>query len=438
MSKTGTPGFLLILAAAAAAVAEPPPPAPLTLAAAVARALASAPELAAARAGAGASEAAAREAAAPFSPELWLSTTPGYSSGLPVAVAGRVPAIAGVELRQTLFSPEVRSESLEALARQALAAGETEASLSATVRETIELYGRCWRDQARVAAAREECDARDALARSVEAAVREGRLLRLDLERSELDDARARQKLQAAESDLDLGLWELRRRTGWPGGVPLVLAEEPLRRLPESLSGDDMPAACSRDPETLALEARVEALERARGSLSPLWSPVVEAQAQYARLSRANGYDEFYKKFKADDWSVGVSVGIPLWSTGRGARQARMRELAEEARARRLEREWKLDAELRQARSELERSLSARSLALRERALEREALDQARLLAGEGRGEPGAVEKESVALAGAEDGAARADFDLLSAKLRLLALRGELADLFPGTAAGGR
>jgi hypothetical protein len=107
-----------------------------------------------------------------------------------------------------------------------------------------------------------------------------------------------------------------------------------------------------------------------------------------------------------------------------------MRDLAEEARFRRLEREWKLDGVLREARSALERAASGLALSLRETALDREALEQARLLASAGRGEQGGVEKGTIALAEAEDGSARAEFDLLAARLRLLSLRGEVASRF--------
>ncbi len=426
--------LLLGAATAAAARAEPPAP-PLTVRSAVARALARAPELAAARAGAGASQAAAREASAPFSPELWLTATPGYSSGIPVAVAGRIPALAGIELRETLFSPEARSESGQARAKELEAIGAREAARAGIVESVIALYGRCWEGETRVAAARREHEAREALALAARASAGEGRLLKIDLERLELESARALQKLQSAESDLDLELWELRRRVGWPGGSPVALAEDPLLLLPENAPGDDLAAAADRDPESRALAGEAEEYRRARKSLSPVWSPVVEAEAQYSRLSRANHYDEFYKTFKADDWSVAVSIAVPLWSKGRGARQDRIQEQAEEARARRLDREWKLDRALREARAALERASSGRALALRQESLEREGLDQARLLAGEGRGEPGAPEKQAIALAQAEEERAGADLDLLQAKLRLLALRGELVDRFAGTEA---
>jgi len=69
------------------------------------RALARAPQIAVSRAEEAETGAEARLARDASHPEAWLTTTPGYSSGLPVAVAGRAPAVAGVEIRQSLYDP---------------------------------------------------------------------------------------------------------------------------------------------------------------------------------------------------------------------------------------------------------------------------------------------------------------------------------------------
>src|SRR5207244_3460154 len=86
-----------------------------------------APEAASARAQAAEADADARAAAATFAPRAFATTTPGYSSGLPVAVAGRVPSVFGVEVHQTLYDPARRAEALAARARpEALANREAE------------------------------------------------------------------------------------------------------------------------------------------------------------------------------------------------------------------------------------------------------------------------------------------------------------------------
>src|SRR5580765_1860629 len=95
------------LAGASPALAQAPPSAEtLTLRRAVELAMEHAPEVAVSRAEAEEALSSARLSKASLKPFASISTTPGYSSGLPVQVAGQVPAIFGLEVRQTLRSEE--------------------------------------------------------------------------------------------------------------------------------------------------------------------------------------------------------------------------------------------------------------------------------------------------------------------------------------------
>src|SRR5215468_9742989 len=93
----------VLLAAATSAApllaASPAPPSPdahpLTVREAVRLALERAPEIAVAESEAGAASAAVDESRSVRSPQLRLNTTPGYSVGLPLAVAGEIPAAFG-------------------------------------------------------------------------------------------------------------------------------------------------------------------------------------------------------------------------------------------------------------------------------------------------------------------------------------------------------
>src|SRR5260370_28001189 len=153
----------------------------------------------------------------------------------------------------------------------------------------------------------------------------------------------------AAARDADL--WELRRRLGLAADAPLVLPEDPLAGTPEpareidlrpgdrgdggdladlrsgnpgdvadlaDLRAGALAAARAADPDLVAAARSIELLERAirlrHGFLAQV---TLNADAQYSRLSRANGIDQFYVKFREDDWSVAVAVTVPLWSGGR-------------------------------------------------------------------------------------------------------------------------
>src|SRR5260221_13980055 len=96
---------VLVLASLAATFLGAAPPAtadspgPLTLREVAERAAERAPRVAAARAAAREGAASARAGSPLLRPEASLSTTPGYSVGLPIAIAGEVPAVFGASVK---------------------------------------------------------------------------------------------------------------------------------------------------------------------------------------------------------------------------------------------------------------------------------------------------------------------------------------------------
>jgi len=414
---------ILFLAAPALARAEPP----LTLKDAVSRALERAPVLAVTRGALEEASAGSRSAASAFQPEAFVSSTPGYATGMPVAVLGRVPAIAAVEARQLVYDPRARAEVHLAAAKAEEATGALGRVRAETARSVLSLYAKCFADEALLAAAKRRVETEEAAARRVAALEREGRATPLEAERATLALARARQKLLDTTSDRDLDQFDLRRLVGWPANEPLVLAEDPGTAIPAVAPGDDMESARAADP-TLSSLLREESLtQRAAALIGRAVQPTVAAAVQYARLARFNNYDDYFKSFKADDLSFGVSVTIPLFTGGRGdAGAARARASVERVSAARVEREQALQDEVRRAEAAHVSAGAARSLAERARAVAAEGLRIARLVDAEGRGEPDGLAQAERALADADEEFAKASYALATTRATLLAVRGDL------------
>jgi outer membrane protein TolC len=420
---------LLLLAAlsSSTALGQTPAAAPLTLKRAAERAMARAPEAVAARAAAAEAAARARAAAAGFAPQAFATTTPGYSSGLPVAVAGRVPAVFGVELHQTLYDPARRAEALEAKASAEGFAGVSALSSSSTARALVLSYARNWEDRRRVRVARRDLEAREGILRRATALAREGRKTDLEVEQAGLEVARAKQRLADRQSESDLDRLELAWLVDLPRGEPLDLAEDPLATLPDPPPGGNLAAARAADPELAALVRQETALERAAYLQKHAWLPVVQAEGQYMRLSNYNNFDQYFVKFKSNDWAIGVSVAIPLWTGGRlGHGQAAADARLEKIQADRRARERDLELAVRRTEAEDAGAKSQSQLAARALALARDALRVENALANEGRGEPDAVDRAEILAAKAEEDQSQVRQGLLAARARLLELRGEL------------
>jgi outer membrane protein len=449
-------GPLLALAAAAAGFAQAPPalqppapspsPAPLTLRRAAELALGNAPEVAAAAAAWQADQAGARLAADAFRPAAELGSTPGVGRGLPVAVAGRVPSIVSVDLHQSLYNTEQRSLGLQARARTTSTQAAWERTRVRVAREIAALYARCWTGQQLLAGAERRLTAYQAMSRRAATLHAEARATDLDLAQARLREAKARLHRMEIAATRDADLWELRRRLGLAADAPLALPEDPLQGTPEPARavgdvgdlghladlGDPragaLEAARAADPELISAARSIELLERAiqlrRGILAQV---TLDADAQYSRLSRANGIDQFYVKFREDDWSVAVAVTVPLWSGGR------LRDAAAQAEAtldrqkqQQRARAEQLEIDLHRAAAGLDQALGAADVARQSSAVAEEDLRIAEALAAEGRANPDDLDSRQAALADAREEEIKATASLLEARVQLLAVRGEL------------
>jgi outer membrane protein len=397
----------------------------LTLRHAVELALERAPQLAATRAARDEAFAAARISQDALHPSVWASTTPGYSSGLPVSVAGSVPAYGAIEVRQTIYDPWRRNEALQAQATAADFEGAVESGCAGTVRTAATAYAKAWTDERRTEAARRGLAAAEAARDRAVALFGEGRMTGIDVDRAKLAAARAKQKLLNAESDRDLDGLDLKRLIGWPANTPLRLSSESESALAEVDSAENLAAARAADPQLKALGRQIELLGRSAQISSKRW-PVITASAQYQRLP--SYYAKYYNSFNENNFSVGVSLRIPIWAGGLlDDTEAKAKASVSRAEADLRVRESDLEMAVRRAEAGVARSEAESSLARRARGIAEQEVAAAELLLSEGRAEAGELDERRLALADADEVAATTSLLALEDRLKLLALRGELA-----------
>jgi outer membrane protein TolC len=330
-------------------------------------------------------------------------------------------------LHQTIYDPARRAEALEAQARAQALEGAAVRSSATTARALLLSYARNWADRGMVDNARSALEAREVIARRVAALSREGRRTELEVQQADLEVARAKQTLADRESESDLDRLEFAHLIDWKEGAVPEPAEDPLSALPGAFSGDSLAAARAADPELAALARQAESLDRAAFLQKHAWLPTIQGEARYLRLADYNNFDQYFVKFKNDDFAVGVSVVIPLWTGGRlmhgeAAASARL----DKVRADRQIRERGLELAVRRAEAELQHAQAQAQLTSRALAVGREALRVAQALANEGRGEPDDVDDRQLELSRAQEDRIRAEQGLLAARAALLELRGEL------------
>ncbi len=419
--------FAAGLAGAALARAQTAPALPetLTLKRAAELALERAPQLAATRAAREEGNASARVAADVLHPSVWVSTTPGYSSSLPTLVAGSVPAYGAIAVRQTIWDPWKKNDALQAAAKAADLEGALESGCGETVRSAVTVYAKCWTDERRAEAARKGLTAAEAALQRTLALFDEGRRTEIEVERARLQAARAKQKLLNAESDRDLDGLELKRLVGWPANAPMRLSSDTEAALLDVSAADNLEAARAADPQLKSLGRQVELLGQSAKLSAKRW-PTIEASVQYQRLP--SYYAKYYNSFNENDFSVGVSLAIPVWAGGRiDDTEARAKASVLRAQAERAARESDLEVAVRRAEASVARADAEHSLSRRAQGIAEQDLATAELLAREGRGEAAVVDERRLALADADEEATRTALAAFEERVQLLAMRGELS-----------
>jgi len=153
---------------------------------------------------------------------------------------------------------------------------------------------------------------------------------------------------------------------------------------------------------------------------------VITASAQYQRLP--SYYAKYYNSFNENNFSVGVSIRVPIWAGGLlDDTEAKAKASVSRAEAELRVRESDLDMAVRRAEAGVARSEAEASLARRARGIAEQEVAAAELLLTEGRAEAGELDGKRLVLADADEEAAATSLKALEDRMRLLNLRGELA-----------
>src|SRR5207253_1266357 len=137
-------------------------------------------------------------------------------------------------------------------------------------------------------------------------------------------------------------------------------------------------------------------------------------------------YGRYYLHFKPDDFIVGATVTLPIFTGGRrAATNARVKAQLEQLTALRDARRTELELALREAEADVAQAIAERDLAARAHAVAEENLQVAEELGRQGRGGTNDIPFAQIALADADDDVANAAAHLAIAQMKLMIVRGD-------------
>ncbi len=289
----------------------------LTMKQAVEMALAGNPDIRIAQAQEERARQAANEVRSTFIPSVVAGSGLAYTHGFPLSIEGSAPSIVQVVGSSQVLNIPQRHAVREMQAMSRAGGSSTLARRDEIVWRTASTYLDLDKTSRSLDSARRETESLARLEALTGERVRAGVEIPTELTRARLALAKNRQHIvalegQAAtlESSLKALLWIADdRRIGtvpesWPS----------LKPSPEETETAAIARAIENSPDLKRLAQEVEAKEARVKAEQAQKYPQMDLIAQYAVLSKANNYEDFFRKFERNNVEIGVSIRIPLFN----------------------------------------------------------------------------------------------------------------------------
>jgi outer membrane protein len=348
----------------------------LTIQEAVRMALSRAPEVLLAEAQAIRAKESLRESRSLNRLRLYAGTGLAYNNGFPLSIEGSAPSIFQVNASQPFLSKKNAN-----LIREAEESGKAgrfgiESARNELASKTASVYYELHQTRKMVALASARVDAVLKKQQYIETLLEEGRVLPVEAAQIKTAVLSARQQLLIAREQESVAQKEIRELTGLSDTTEIRTLEPQINASVLDLQENALyERALQAVPGILQAEADIRAkdlhIEAERGE----YMPKMEIVGQYALLSRANNYADYFSSFVRNNYLLGLSIQMPILNgSGTSARVAQSRQAASEAR-------YKLQRMKSDLKLDIQRGLSVLRIARGAADLARSDVDGAREMA---------------------------------------------------------
>jgi outer membrane protein len=264
-------------------------------------------------------DAAYREARNNYVPVFVLGSALGKSLGFPLSLEGSAPSIVNLNTQSALFNPALQQFVKAAKAESNAAALTGKERRAQVIQETVLNYLELAQWEKQIEQLQKDASDSQMMEGAVEDRIHEGVDSALERSKARLVTARIRLRLAQAQGSADVLRLKLSQITGLTA-ASIVTAPDSIPELPASAldSNAATPASSNFAVASAEEHARAQYL-RAKAEHRALW-PSVDFAGQYSRLARFNNYDEFFKRYEANNGSVGAVMRFPLFNLSQRAR----------------------------------------------------------------------------------------------------------------------
>ena len=253
-----------------------------------------------------------QEARDQYVPQVYFGSGLAYSFGFPLGE----PSIFKVSSTSLLLN-QAQREFIKAARSDMRAANlSKEEKKGQVILETALSYSELDKNQASINVLRQQETAALKFEEIEQQRIQAGVDPAIELTRAKLNTARIRLKLAELLAGADTLRLRLSQLTGLPAREFETVSES-IPRLPEISQDEDLATrALNFSPAVKSTQELAAAkLFQARGEHKQLY-PAVDLVGQYARFSKYNNYDQYYKTFKRNNGAIGVEIRFPFLNKG--------------------------------------------------------------------------------------------------------------------------
>lgn len=300
----------------------------------------------------------------PFRPKLFAGSGLAKVWGYPSSIEGAAPSIIQARTDMALFN---RPKSYELARVREVARGAAIATQSKSDEVVYQVASQYLdvQQMARSAASLQlETQSLEQASATVQLRVQEGRELPLESKRIAVDLARARQRYQALQDDLDYARATLAVVLGYPAGDRVETAdqEQAALEVPASeAAAQQLALENNKDLRKLESQLQAKGLEVKEYGAGRL--PTVDVVAQYA-LFATSQYEAFFNRVQRNNSELGAAITIPLL-TGTAGKALRAQALTdvEELRTQMNQTRNRIQLDTQHGYQEMQKASRAREVA---------------------------------------------------------------------------
>lgn len=294
----------------------------LTLREAVTLSLKQNPDILATRIDQQKAEFAVRVAKDPFMPKIFAGSGLAYSTGYPMSIDGSAPAILQAKTVMSIYNPAQRFLIAQAKENMRTVAIDETSKREDTTYRTATLFLDVLRLTQDRDVARRQIDSYKKVAETVRLRVEEGKQLEIDSEIATFHIARAKQRLEALESDTNYGEASLALVLGYgPKDLVRPIDGDRPSGVGPANEDDAIESALANSKEVQRLISQMQAKGFELRSYKSARLPTFDLVAQYSLLAQHN-YSDFFRRFQRNNGQLGVSIQIPVLTGSASGAQA--------------------------------------------------------------------------------------------------------------------